>query len=177
MVTEIVQILRECGAVEYGDFVLASGERSTYYLDIKKVITHPHALQRIAALIAKRYDFDVVAGVAVGGVPLAVAVSLESRKPFAIIRSQEKEHGKAGKIIGDVERKRVLLVEDVTTSGGSVLRGTNALREAGAHVDTVVVVVDREAGAGENLARQGIKLEPLARASDILGVPGENSNR
>jgi orotate phosphoribosyltransferase len=177
MVNEIVQLLNRYGALEFGDFVLASGEKSTYYLDIKKVVTRPEALERIAALISRTHDFEVVAGVAVGGVPLAVAVSLASGKPFAIVRNQEKGHGKHGMIIGDVERKRVLLVEDVTTSGSSALMGIRALREAGGIVDCVVTVVDREAGAERNLEREGVRLEALAKASEILGAGKENSNR
>jgi len=80
-------------------------------------------------------------------------------------------------IIGDVERKRVLLVEDVTTSGSSALMGIRALREAGGIVDCVVTVVDREAGAERNLEREGVRLEALAKASEILGAGKENSNR
>lgn len=171
MVTRIAQLLVEHGAVEYGDFLLASGTRSTYYLDIKKVMTRPEALREIGAHIASRYAFDVVAGVAVGGVPLAVAVSLESGKPFAIIRSQEKGHGRSGRIIGDVRGKRVLLVEDVTTSGGSALSGINALREEGAMVDTVVTVVDREAGAHDLLGKSSVVLDALVTAADLVRRP------
>jgi len=93
MVNEIVQLLLSYKALEFGDFTLASGEKSSYYLDIKRVVTEPEALRRIAAVISRRYNFDVVAGVAVGGVPLAVAVSLTSKKPFAIVRSEEKGTG------------------------------------------------------------------------------------
>ncbi|MDI6898682.1 MAG: orotate phosphoribosyltransferase [Methanolinea sp.] len=177
MVNEIVQLLLRYGALEFGEFVLASGEKSSYYLDIKKVVTRPEALQLIAALIARRFEFDTVAGVAVGGVPLAVAVSLESKKPFAIVRSLEKGHGKSGRVIGDVSGRRVLLVEDVTTSGGSAIQGIRALREAGGIIDTAVVVVDREAGAVESLGREGVRLEALAKASEILNAGRENSKR
>ncbi len=176
MVNEIVQLLLSYKALEFGDFTLASGEKSSYYLDIKRVVTEPEALRRIAAVISRRYNFDVVAGVAVGGVPLAVAVSLTSKKPFAIVRSEEKGHGKSGRIIGNVEGRRVLLVEDVTTSGSSALQGIRALREAGGVVDTAVAVVDREAGAKEGLAREGVRLEALAKASEILRAGMENSN-
>ncbi|MCU0631553.1 MAG: orotate phosphoribosyltransferase [Methanolinea sp.] len=169
MVTRIAQLLDEYGAVEYGDFLLASGARSAYYLDIKKVLTRPGALREIGAAIACRYTFEVVAGVAVGGVPLAVAVSLASERPFAIIRSQEKGHGKSGRIVGDVQGKRVLLVEDVTTSGGSALFGVQALREAGATIDCVVTVVDREAGASALLLKEGVVLDALVKAADLIG--------
>lgn len=175
MVKRIADLLEEHGALEYGDFILASGQRSTYYLDIKKVVTQPAALLEIARAISRGYAFDVVAGVAVGGVPLAVAVSLESMKPFAIIRNQEKGHGKGGRIIGEVKGKKVILVEDVTTSGGSALLGIRALRDAGATVDCVVTVVDRESGAASLLLENGVVLDALVRASDIVGGKGRTA--
>lgn len=173
MVTKIAKFLDKYGAVEYGDFLLASGARSTYYLDIKKVVTQPDALREIGKAIATAYSFDMVAGVAVGGVPLAVAVSLASGKPYAIIRSQEKDHGKSGRIIGDVAGRNILLVEDVTTSGGSALFGVKALRDAGACIDTVVTVVDREAGAEMLLNQSGIALKALVKASDLVKGPAK----
>jgi len=169
MVSRIAVILKEHGAVEYGDFILASGARSSYYLDVKSAITSPVVLAAIGDEIARMESFDVVAGVAIGGVPLAVAVSLASGKPYAIIRSSEKTHGKSGRVIGNVTGKAVLLVEDVTTSGRSVLTGIDALREAGAIIGTVVTVVDREAGAGENLARAGVELKALLTARELVG--------
>jgi orotate phosphoribosyltransferase len=110
----------------------------------------------------------VVAGVAVGGVPLAVATAIVSRKPYAIIRAAEKSHGKKEVIIGNVKDVNVLLVEDVTTSGGSAIYGINALRKAGAQADRVVTVVDREQGAEEMLKKQGVTLFPLIKVSEIL---------
>jgi orotate phosphoribosyltransferase len=168
MVKDLAGLLTAHGAVKYGDFVLASGAKSRYYIDLKSVLTRPEVLSRIGSAIAALAPFDVVAGVAVGGIPLAVAVSLSSGRPFAIIRKEEKGHGRSGLVIGDVAGKRTLLVEDVTTSGGSVLFGIRALREAGALVDTVVTVVDREQGAGSALEREGVTLVPLVKARDLV---------
>jgi orotate phosphoribosyltransferase len=168
MVSDLASLLAEHGAVKYGDFVLASGERSRYYIDIKSVLTQPEVLSRIGSGIAALAPFDVVAGVAVGGIPLAVAASLASGKPYAIIRKEEKGHGRAGLVIGDVRGKRTLLVEDVTTSGGSILFGIRILREAGALVDMVVTVVDREQGAGAVLAKERVTLVAMARARDLV---------
>jgi orotate phosphoribosyltransferase len=168
MVTDLTALLAAHGVVQYGDFTLASGAKSQYYIDIKSVLTQPEVLSRIGASIAAVAPFDVVAGVAVGGVPLAVAVSLESGRPYAIIRKGEKGHGQAGLVIGDVRARRTLLVEDVTTSGGSVLFGIRTLREAGALVDTVVTVVDREQGAGAALSKVNVDLVPLVRARDLV---------
>ncbi|MBP1928037.1 orotate phosphoribosyltransferase [Methanolinea mesophila] len=170
MVTRIAELLKSHGAVEFGDFVLASGKKSTYYMDIKSALTNPVVLRAIGKAMADTAAFDTVAGVAVGGVPLAVAVSLISGKPFAIIRSSGKDHGKSGTIIGNVEGKRVLLVEDVTTSGGSALYGVRELRKAGALVDIIVTVVDRQEGAPEMLAGENLTLIPLCTAQELLSA-------
>jgi orotate phosphoribosyltransferase len=168
MVNLIAELLKEHGAVEYGDFVLSSGARSSYYIDVKSALTSPVVLEAVGIEISRTETFDVVAGVAIGGIPLAVAVSLASKKPYAVIRNVEKEHGKSGRIIGDVGGKTVLLVEDVTTSGGSVLAGIVALREAGATVRKVIAVVDRQAGASEKLEQAGVRLQALSTARDLV---------
>ncbi len=168
MVNTLAQLLIRTRAIEFGDFTLASGAKSPYYIDVKSAVTDPSLLSAIASAIVKRYSFDVVAGVAVGGVPLAVATALVAKKPYAIIRAAEKSHGKKEVIIGTVRDRDVLLVEDVTTSGGSALYGIGALRAAGARADRVVTVVDREQGAGEMLRQQGVSLLPLVRVSEIL---------
>ncbi|NYT06083.1 MAG: orotate phosphoribosyltransferase [Methanomicrobiales archaeon] len=152
MVSDITHLLIEYGAIEFGEFTLASGAKSSYYIDIKTAATRPGLLRAIGGEIAEHFSFDVVAGVAVGAVPIAVATALAADRPFAIIRQKQKEHGKAGAIIGDVAGKSVLLVEDVTTSGGSVIYGIEEL----------------EQGATERLRREGVELCPLVRASDIL---------
>ncbi len=170
MVNKIAELLIQHKAIEFGDFTLASGKKSSYYVDIKTAVTvtNPELLVAIVSAIAKKHKFDVVAGVAVGGIPLAVATSIMTKKPYAIIRAEEKGHGKKDVIIGAVKDVEVLLVEDVTTSGGSALYGITALRAAGARADRVVTVVDREQGAGEMLRQQGVHLLPLVKISEIL---------
>ena len=168
MVNAIAELLIQNKAIETGDFTLASGAKSTYYIDVKTAVTHPDLLNAIAKLVAQSHDFDVIAGVAVGGVPLAVATALAAKKPYAIIRAAEKSHGKKEMIIGNVRNKRVLLIEDVTTSGGSALYGIETLRIAGAQADRVVTVVDREQGAEALLIQQGIEFLPLVRVSELL---------
>lgn len=166
--TTLTDLLLQYKAIEFGDFTLASGAKSKYYIDVKTAVTHPDLLGAIASAVAGSPAFDIVAGVAVGGVPLAVAVSLAARKPYAIIRSSSKDHGKKDLIIGHVRGKRILLIEDVTTSGGSALYGIEILRAAGATVDRVVTVVDREQGAAAMLAGHGITLVPLVKVSQLL---------
>lgn len=168
MENPVLDLLIQYKAVEFGDFTLASGVKSKYYIDVKTAIMQPALLGEIAKEVAECYTFDAVAGVAVGGVPLAVAVSLASGKPCAVIRAAAKDHGKSQMVIGDVAGKHVLLIEDVTTSGGSSKYGIDELRKAGAIVDSVVVVVDRDSGAEALLAAEGVTLHPLVRASELL---------
>ena len=167
MVTTIAEMLIRFKAIEFGDFTLASGAKSTFYVDIKTAVTNPELLSAIARKVSHEYEFDVIAGVAVGGVPLAVATALASGKRYAIIRAAEKSHGKKEPIIGSVRGKNVLLIEDVTTSGGSSLYGIETLRAAGANADRVITVVDREQGARDTLRCHGIELIPLVNVSEL----------
>ena len=168
MVNNIAEMLIKYKAIEFGEFTLASGAKSSYYIDVKTAVTNPVLLSSIAEIVTKSHEFDVIAGVAVGGVSLAVATALESKKPYAIIRASEKSHGKKDVIIGSVAGKNVLLIEDVTTSGGSALYGIESLRKAGAHAGRVITVVDREQGAGEMLRQHDIQLIPLVKVSELL---------
>jgi orotate phosphoribosyltransferase len=169
MVKLLASLLAVHGAVRRGDFLLASGIRSSVYVDIKSALTEPGVLSAIALEIAGRCRFDAVAGVAVGGIPIAVAVSLAAGKPYAIVRREEKGHGTGGRIIGEVTGLSTLIVEDVTTSGGSVLSAVRLLRGAGAKVDTVITIVDREEGAAGSLAAEGVNLIPLVTLKELLG--------
>jgi orotate phosphoribosyltransferase len=164
----LAEMLIQYKAIEFGDFTLASGAKSPYYIDVKSAVTHPDLLLAIAGAVTAAHEFDVVAGVAVGGVPLAVAVALTAKKPYAIIRASEKSHGRKEVIIGSVKEKDVLLIEDVTTSGGSALYGIKALRAAGARADRVVTVVDREQGAEAALMAEGVRIIPLVRLCELL---------
>src|SRR5674476_467239 len=126
MVNAIADLLIRYKAIEFGEFTLASGKKSPYYIDVTSAVTNPDLLFAIASTIAQTHTFDVVAGVAVGGVPLAVATAIITKKPLSLIRASEKSHGKKEVIIGNVRDTEVLLVEDVTTSGESALYGINA---------------------------------------------------
>lgn len=169
----IAKALLDCGAVKFGDFTLTSGAKSTYYIDVKAASTDPTTLRVIAhgmaQLAAKHGPFDAVAGMELGAVPLATAVSLESNLPLLIIRKAERKHGTGKRIEGGrVRGTRVLVVEDVTTSGGSTVEAVKVLREAGATVDFACVVVDREAGAVAALKAVDVTLHPLATVSQLV---------
>jgi orotate phosphoribosyltransferase len=162
-------LLIEAQAIRFGDFTLASGKKSPIYIDIKMAMTNPDILRAVAtSVLEKNLEWDVVAGVAVGGIPLAVATSLTAKKPFIIIRKEQKGHGLSSLIIGDVKDKRVLMIEDVTTSGGSALYGINLIRKAGGIISEIISVVDRNEGAQATLSSEGISLVPLIEKNDLL---------
>jgi orotate phosphoribosyltransferase len=169
---ELISALKACGAVKYGDFTLASGKKSKYYIDIKKASTDPKTLKLIAkqaALKIKRMDVGVVAGVELGGVPLATAASMETELPLLIVRKAVKDYGTKSRFVGEFKPEdKLVMLEDVTTSGGSVIDAVRIVREAGAEVEYVICVVDREEGAKESLAKENVVLIPLVTASDLL---------
>jgi len=167
---KLKELLESCSAIKFGRFVLTSGAVSDYYIDIKKASTKPKILKKIVKIMSEYTEgYDVIAGMELGAVPLVVALSLETNIPYAIIRKEKKEHGTTKQIEGEkVENKKVLLIEDVTTSGGSVLKSIKIIRENKGLVDEVLVVVDRESGAEEKIQRMDVNLIPLLSVSDIL---------
>lgn len=166
----LIQLLRDCGAIQFGHFVLTSGAISDYYIDIKKASSDPKTLKTIAKQMAPFVkDHDLLAGMELGAVPLVVALSLETNTPYVIIRKEKRDHGTGKKIEGgSVHNKKILVVEDVTTSGGSVVKTIRVLRENDGIVDTVLTVVDRESGAKQKIQELDVTLIPLVTVSDIL---------
>jgi len=161
--------LIETGAIEFGDFVLASGKRSKYYIDIKKASTKVKVLEMMAQEISKRVKGDILAGVELGAVPLTVATALLTGKDYLIIRKGKKEYGTGKMIEGSFQEGAVVdIVEDVVTTGGSVIRAVKILRDSGLKVERVICVVDREEGGKENLEKEGVELIPLVRARELL---------
>ncbi len=166
---DIEDLLINSGAVLFGDFTLTSGKKSNYYINIKKATTNPLILKKIAAEMAGNVKNEKIAGIELGSVPLAVALSLETGRPYVIVRKESKSHGTKEMIEGDlIKGEEVLVVEDVVTTGGSVIRAVNILRENGAMVKKVIAVVDREEGGRENIEKEGVKFIPLLKVSSLL---------
>jgi len=173
--SEIIQLLKDSGAIKFGDFILASGKQSKYYIDVKLTATKPRALSAICQYILEEIidnfakEPDYIACVELGGVPIGTMVSYGTVLPLIIVRKAEKEYGTKGRLVGDFEKgKTAVLVEDVTTTGGSSLSAVKALRDAGLLVDTVITVVDRQEGSGDAMSSAGIKLISLTTAKEIL---------
>ncbi len=165
---EFVAGLKACGAVQFGEFTLASGKTSDYYVDIKQA-TRPDLLREIARRMAPHVKgYDRLAGVELGAVPIAAAVCLETGLPFVIVRKVAKEHGTKRTFEGELRvGDRVAFVEDVVTTGGTLRKAVEGLRAAGAVVDRAVAVVDREEGGAEGLRSAGVELISILKARDL----------
>jgi orotate phosphoribosyltransferase len=168
----IARELVEAEAVRFGSFTLASGKSSDVYIDVKRAWPDPRRLDGLAQAIAARVgDEQRLAGMELGAVPLVVAVALRVRRPYAILRKAPKEHGTRQPFEGEIPpNASVLLIEDVTTTGGSSARSVEIVRAAGGRVDRAVTVVDREEGARERLAGMGVRLEPLVTMTALRAV-------
>ena len=169
---ELIAALKGCGAIRYGNFTLTSGKKTKYYIDIKKASTDPKTLKLIARQAAiKIEDMDVstIAGIELGSVPLATAVSMETELPLLIVRKATNDYGTKSRFVGDIKPEdKIVMLEDVTTTGGSVRDAIKIVREAGASVKHIISVVDREEGAKEKIKEEGAELVPLVSASDLL---------
>ena len=173
--SKIIQALKDCDAVQFGDFTLSSGQKSKFYIDIKKASTDPKTLKIIADSISallpeiSSSKSFIIGGVELGGVPIATAVSLSSEFPLLIIRKEPKEYGTKSRYVGQLDTaKEIILMEDVTTSGGSVKKAIAALQADGADIKKVITIVDRESGAAESLKELGVELIPLVRSSELV---------
>lgn len=167
----LIQLLKENEVFLKGDFTLSSGKKSDYYINMKKAITEPEILSTIAKLITEMIsddNVDKVAGPALGAVPIATAVSLESETPLLMIRKEKKGYGTSKLIEGELNSgDNVIVVEDVTTTGGSLLKAIKAIQDNGGNVTRAFVVVDRQEGAIEEFEKEGITLEPLIKVDEF----------
>jgi len=153
-----------------GDFVLRSGKRSKYYLDKYLFETEPHILCELGRLLAARCSDRTqrIAGAELGAVPLAAATSMAAGKPFVIVRNAKKDYGTSKQLEGRLDAGDVvLLVEDVVTTGGQLLEAARALVDAGAEVERIVAVIDREQGAREHIEGAGWRFDALFTKTEL----------
>jgi orotate phosphoribosyltransferase len=165
----------------YGDITLASGRTSNFYFNLKPTMCHPEGAALLAELTydaLRDDDLDYVGGLEMGAVPLAGAIAQLSwlkNHPIAafFVRKKPKEHGARLAVEGlakgeTLEGKRIVIVEDVTTTGGSAVKALDAVREAGGNVVLVYTMVDRDEGATETFAKAGVAFRSLYKAGEFL---------
>ncbi|KDE58170.1 orotate phosphoribosyltransferase [Halostagnicola sp. A56] len=167
---DLIEALRAADAVRFGEFELSHGGTSEYYVDKYLFETDPDCLAAIAEAFADRLAADdKLGGVALGGVPLAAATSVAAGVPYVIARKQRKDYGTANLVEGRLEDgEEVVVVEDIVTTGTSLVDAVEALRDAGATVERALVVVDREEGGRETVEDAGVEMESLVTASELL---------
>lgn len=153
-----------------GEFRLRSGQISNEYFDKYLFECHPSILKPIAEEMSKMVPsgIDVLAGLEMGGIPVATMLSHVTGIPAAFVRKKQKEYGTRKLAEGEnVENKNILVIEDVVTSGGQIIESAKQLRDFGAVITTVLCVIDRESGGKENLKQNGLNLSPLFSMSEL----------
>jgi len=174
MKVELCRILNKIGALQFGAFKLTSGKVSPYYIDLRIVPSFPEAFQRICDLYVKLIksdiganSFDRIAGIPTAGIPFASLTAYHLKKPFLYIRPTERLHGRERRVEGILlPGNRVLLMDDLITSGGSLRRAVEAIRTEGGVVTDAIVLLDREEGGKENLVKDNVKLHYLLTTSE-----------
>ncbi|MCP5094477.1 MAG: orotate phosphoribosyltransferase, partial [Chloroflexi bacterium] len=153
-----------------GEFLLRSGQISNIYFDKYLFESDPVLLKEIATQLRPLLPqtFDALAGLEMGGIPIATALALSTGNQTLFVRKEAKKYGTC-KLAegGEVAGQKLVIIEDIVTSGGAVLDAVNALRELGAEVDTVICVIDREGTGRANLAEIGLELRPLFTKSEL----------
>ena len=174
-VKEFATFLHQKGAIKFGDFTLASGNKSSYYIDLRLVPSFPHIYRKMIKQLEKSIseeigfeNFDSVASVPTGGLVMASALAFEIVKPLIYVRNKPKDYGTSKSVEGHVsDGLRVLMIDDVATTGGSVVKGIQQLKEAGTVVKDVFVIVNRMQGAEKLLSQEGAKLHQLTNILEI----------
>ncbi len=169
--SDLIELLKDNEVIKFGKFRLSSGIESHYYVDMKKAITNPMILSEVAGILSDKINemcVDRIAGPALGAIPIVTAVSLYSGLPMIMIRKAKKDYGTTNLIEGDLdEGNLVVVLEDVTTTGNSLLTAIEAILKNGGKVKKAFVIVDRAEGAINNLEEKGIILEPLVSVNDL----------
>ncbi len=154
--------------VKFGNFTLTSGKKSDYYIDIKEASTNPEILEVLGIELSHHISSKKIAGMELGAVPLLISTSLQLKIPYIIIRKTERTHGTGKRYIGQiVSGEMVDVIDDVATTGGSILKSVNILRGYGAIVKNAICIVDREEGAELLMKNNNVNLISLVKISEL----------
>ena len=164
--------LLSAGCIKFGDFTLKSGLKSPIYIDLRQIITYPKLLEQIAAAylpILRPLSFDRLAGLPYAAIPIATAISLAGNYPMIYPRKEAKSYGTKAEIEGEYHAgETAVIIDDLTTTGGSKFEAIEKLTGAGLIVKDVVVLVDRQSGAKESLEQAGFQLHAVLTISALL---------
>ncbi len=170
----LILSLHDAGCVQFGEFTLASGRQSPVYLDLRRIAGDPALLRQVAAAYAallKPLRFDRLAAVPYAALTIGTAVALTTDRPLIYPRKEAKSHGTGQLVEGPfAPGERVAVIEDLVTSGGSVLRAIETLRGAGLQITDVAVLIDREQGGPENLVAAGCRLHAALTMTQVVAT-------
>jgi len=163
---ELMKLLKEYGVIQFGKFKLSSGKESDYYIDMRRALSVPVIYREIIEAMTQLVsDVDLVAGIESGGVPWAAMLAYRLGMGMIYVRKQPKEHGTSRSVEGIYSsNQRVLVIDDVMTTGSSIMRGIELIQAAGLRVIQAMVIVDRSGGS-VNLK---VPLHYALRAEEIL---------
>tara|TARA_B110001454_G_scaffold106411_1_gene100127 strand:- start:221 stop:829 length:609 start_codon:yes stop_codon:yes gene_type:complete len=177
-VKEFATFLYKNDVIKFGNFTLASGKDSSYYIDLRLVPSFPHQFRRMIKnlqnLIIEKIgldDFDSLASVPTGGLVVTSALAIETIKPLIYVRNKPKEHGTTKSIEGKISAgMKVVMVDDVMTTGTSVLNGIKQLKEAGLSISDVFVIINRLEGADKAFSDMGVQIHQLTDILEITNI-------
>jgi len=174
-VKEFATFLHQKGIIKFGDFTLASGKKSSYYVDLRLVPSYPHQFRTMIKYLQNKIidsiglsSFDSLVSVPTGGLVIASALAIETVKPLIYVRSKPKDYGTSKSVEGQIhEGMKVVMIDDVATTGGSVVNAIKSLKEANIVVEDAYVIVNRMEGADEALKKLGVKLHSITNVMQI----------
>ena len=175
---EIAKILHKIDALKFGVFKLTSGKASPYYIDLRVVPSFPDAFRQICDFYGDYIirqigiqNFDRIAGVPLAGIPFASQIAYNLEKPFLYVRKGIRHHGRQRRVEGIlISGDRVLLVDDLVTTGLNLKKAAESIRAEGGVVKEAVAFLDREEGGKEKLERSGIKVHTLLKISEMANT-------
>jgi orotate phosphoribosyltransferase len=168
----LIESLYKIGAVKFGSFTLKSGQNSKIYMDLRQIVSHPAVLRHVAEAIWEKVSsaqFDMVCGIPYTALPIATCISLLHNIPMIMRRKEKKDYGTKQQIEGAYKAGQYcLIIEDVITSGMSIMETTDELEAAGLKITDVAVLIDREQGARENLEKRNYHVHAALTLKQIL---------
>ena len=175
---KVAKALTDANVVKFGEFTLASGIVSPIYVDLRVLPSYPESMATITeelVKVVKKLKPDVVAGAETAGIPLSTAISLKTKIPMIYVRKRPKSYGTKEQIEGVLEKDaKVVLIDDMATNAFSKIKFIEGIKNSGGVVEDVVIVLDREQGGVEALAKENVKMQSLITLKELLSYMKDN---